>query len=134
MDYVISPAARISGTVEMPGDKSISHRALMIAAIAEGESHIEKLSDGADVASTIACLEKLGVKVVREGSTATVHGVGMTGLKPPARVLDVGNSGTTIRIAMGSASLIKEGTVILTGDDQIQQRPAQPLADALNDG
>lgn len=130
MDYVISPAGRISGTVEMPGDKSISHRALMIAAIAEGESHIEKLSDGADVASTITCLEKLGVKILREDNIATVHGVGMTGLKPPARMLDVGNSGTTIRLLSG----ILAGQPFrsqITGDESIRARPMARIVEPL---
>src|SRR3990172_5735109 len=101
MQRIISPAKRVSGTVEIPGDKSISHRALMISAIAEGKSILENISQGMDVQCTAACLREMGVDIQRENNKTFVAGKGLTGLKKPKRVLNVGNSGTTIRLLSG---------------------------------
>ena len=83
----------------VPGDKSISHRAVMFGAIAEGTTRIENFLPGDDCLHTIECFRRLGVKIEREGpTTLTVHGKGWKGLREPDQCLDVGNSGTTIRL------------------------------------
>ncbi len=122
MQELITPAQRIEGEVVIPGDKSISHRALMISAIAEGETHIENLCEGADVKSTIACLRNLGVQIIREGEHTVVDGAGLSGLQVPDHTLDVGNSGTTIRLLSG---ILAGQTFVsrITGDESIHRRP-----------
>ncbi|MFQ5648421.1 MAG: 3-phosphoshikimate 1-carboxyvinyltransferase [bacterium] len=122
MIKIVAPADRISGAIDLPGDKSISHRALMISAIAEGESHIENLSSGLDVQSTLRCLLNLGVEIERHGQHTIVHGRGLTGLTAPERTLDVGNSGTTLRLLSG----VVAGQPFLSrlsGDESIRSRP-----------
>ena len=91
----IYPAKRLKGILTLGGDKSISHRAAMISAMAEGETRIENFSTSADCASTLGCLENLGVEIRRESSTVFVKGVGKTGFQKPENALDCGNSGTT---------------------------------------
>ena len=94
----IQPAANLQGTINLPGDKSISHRAAMFAALAEGETRIENFATSADCASTLSCFEQLGVEIVREASSVSVKGVGKTGFQAPDDPLDCGNSGTTMRL------------------------------------
>src|SRR5438876_6697045 len=93
----IHPAKSLSGSVRLPGDKSISHRYAMLGAIAEGTTRLENFSAGADCASTLACLRTLGVKWERDGSKVTIHGAGPR-LSAPAAALDCGNSGSTMRM------------------------------------
>ena len=122
MRQVIRPARGVSGALMVPGDKSISHRYAMLAAIAEGRSKISNYSSGADCHSTLAVLESLGVQVLREGRDITIEGVGLRGLKPPAGDLDCGNSGSTIRMISG----ILAGQSFasrLTGDESLSRRP-----------
>src|SRR6266567_6442491 len=85
----------------VPGDKSISHRAAMIAALAEGSSRITNFSTSVDCAATLACLEQLGVSIERDGGDLLIHGVGPNGLRAPAAPLDCRNSGTTMRLLAG---------------------------------
>lgn len=118
----------------MPGDKSISHRALIVAALASGRSVITNLNTGADVRATAGALAALGATcVVEEGSSghrhvpdqmsrAVVEGSGFAGLREPATVLDAGNSGTTIRSMLGVCAAVP-GLSVLTGDDSIRRRP-----------
>src|SRR5512135_899933 len=94
-------ASPLSGIVILPGDKSISHRYAMIAAIAEGTSVIEHFAASRDCHSTLACLRSLGVEVREAEDTVTIRGMGLRGLKAPSRMLDAGNSGTTIRLLSG---------------------------------
>src|SRR5258705_5890596 len=98
MQERISPAQHISGTLRLPGDKSISHRYAMIAAIAEGETHIRNYSTGADCHSTLGCMRALGIEVAGEGTGFVIHGKGLDGLRRPARDLDARNSWSTIRM------------------------------------
>src|ERR1700682_3206709 len=99
MQKRISPAAAISGAITLPGDKSISHRYAMIAAIAEGETHIRNYATGADCHSTLNCVRALGIEGVGGGETEfVIRGKGLDGLRQPARSLDAGNSGSTIRM------------------------------------
>src|ERR1041385_2584856 len=98
MQKRISPAARVSGAIALPGDKSISHRYAMIAAIAEGASRIRNYSTGADCHSTLGCVRALGIDVQGGSTEFTIHGRGLDGLRVPAADLDAGNSGSTIRM------------------------------------
>ena len=96
IERVKSPR-RLRGTVTPPGDKSISHRALLLNAVADGRAEIENLGTGADIGSTAACLHSLGVEI----GEGVVHGVGLGGLRKPSGPLDCGNSGTTMRLLAG---------------------------------
>jgi len=126
----ILPARGISGAISMPGDKSISHRYAMIAALAEGVSEIENYSSSADCASTLNCLERLCVSVERRESAVKIHGAGLRGLKAGWRKLDAGNSGTTIRLLAG----ILAGqplSATITGDDSLRRRPMRRVLEPL---
>src|SRR5215475_11882445 len=102
-ETVIRPARRIRGSVQLPGDKSISHRYAMLAGIAEGPSRLENYSTGADCASTLGCMRSLGVKWERKGETDPVIEVEGRGLSLTASTnpLDCGNSGSTMRMLSG---------------------------------
>jgi 3-phosphoshikimate 1-carboxyvinyltransferase len=121
--------------IRVPGDKSISHRALMFAALAEGESRIAGLAPGGDVRSTARCLAQLGVRILRgeEGmgpDDAVVFGQGLRGLREPPGHLDCGNSGTTLRLLTGIlAGAGLEAT--LTGDASLSGRPMERVARPL---
>jgi 3-phosphoshikimate 1-carboxyvinyltransferase len=122
----VRKALRLHGEVRLPGDKSISHRALMLGAIASGTSHVRGLSSGADVASTAACLRALGVEIEGE----EVHGVGMNGLRAAAHPLDCGNSGTTMRLLAGLLAA-REFASELTGDESLSRRPMDRVVEPL---
>ena len=128
---IIRRAKYLGGEVRLPADKSISHRAAMIAAIAEGESRIENYATSADCASTLSCLRQLGVKIRQEGTSVSIDGAGRLGLDPPHEPLDCGNSGTTMRLLAGILAGQKFDSV-LTGDDSLQRRPMRRIADPLN--
>jgi 3-phosphoshikimate 1-carboxyvinyltransferase len=130
MNRVISPATRLAGIVRLPGDKSISHRYAMLAAIAEGRSEIENYSTGADCASTLACLRALGVPVQRGGTRVTIEGVGLDGLKQPSEPLDAGNSGSTIRMLSGILAGQPFETRIF-GDESLARRPMRRILTPL---
>ncbi len=130
MDKIISPVKKIIGTVRLAGDKSISHRALMIAALAEGVSEIENLSQSADIQSTRDCLKKIGVKIESRNGVTRVFGKGLAGFTQPANILDVGNSGTTMRLLSGLLAAQKFATT-LTGDDSIRRRPMSRIVHPL---
>jgi 3-phosphoshikimate 1-carboxyvinyltransferase len=117
------PTANLQGVTAIPGDKSLSHRALLLGAMAVGESGITGLLEGADVLATAAALTALGVDIERASDSVwRVHGVGVGGLAEPARQLDLGNSGTGARLLLG----VLAGhpfTSFLTGDDSLRARP-----------
>src|ERR1700685_5172 len=118
---VVRPARNIAGALRLPGDKSISHRYAMLAAIAEGTTRLENFSNGADCASTLGCLAALGVEVQRDEKAVLIHGRGPN-LRPPRMPLDCGNSGSTMRMLSGI--LAGEGfTSGLIGDESLSQRP-----------
>jgi 3-phosphoshikimate 1-carboxyvinyltransferase len=125
----IRPARGIAGSVRLPGDKSISHRYAMLAGLAEGDTRIENYSSGADCASTLGCLNTLGVAWEREGAKVVIHGSGGK-LHPPATPLDCGNSGSTIRMISGILAG-QPFTSELFGDESLSRRPMarviQPL-------
>jgi len=139
MDRRILPAGNIIGGVRLPGDKSISHRYAMLGAIAEGETAIRNYAPGADCASTLGCLEELGVKVSRRAVKAAtgetleelaLAGRGLRGLQPPSSTLDAGNSGSTIRMLSGLLAGHPFRSVI-TGDESLQRRPMRRIIDPL---
>jgi len=118
---IVRPARNIAGQVTPPGDKSISHRYAMLAAIADGATRLENFSTGADCASTLACLRALGVKWERDGSRVTIQGCGPR-LSVPVSSLDCGNSGSTMRMLSGILAG-QEFTSELIGDESLSRRP-----------
>src|SRR5690348_12855653 len=98
MQERICPAKRVSGVLRLPGDKSISHRYAMLAAIAEGPTRIRNYSSGADCQSTLSAVAALGLAVERQDGEILIHGRGLEGLTAPVADLDAGNSGSTIRM------------------------------------
>jgi 3-phosphoshikimate 1-carboxyvinyltransferase len=132
MQQRISPASAITGTITLPGDKSISHRYAMISAIAEGESRIHNYSTGADCHSTLGCVRALGIEVEVAGTEVRIEGKGLDGLRGPAADLDAGNSGSTMRMLSGILAAQPFVTRIF-GDESLSRRPMQrimrPLAE-----
>jgi 3-phosphoshikimate 1-carboxyvinyltransferase len=131
----LSGGGSLAGTVRVPGDKSISHRALLFGAIAGGETRIEGLLPAEDPLSTAACLRAMGVEVspIRAGELVSVQGVGLDGLQEPADVLDCGNSGTTMRLMLGLLAGRAGRHFVLSGDASLRGRPMRrvgaPLAE-----
>jgi 3-phosphoshikimate 1-carboxyvinyltransferase len=128
---IARPGGKLAGTVRVPGDKSMSHRALILGALAVGRTSIKGLLDGADVRATAAAVRALGATVIRhDDGLWTVDGVGVGGLMAPAQVLDLGNSGTGARLLMGLVAT-HPITAIFTGDASLVRRPMarviQPL-------
>ncbi|MFQ6113947.1 MAG: 3-phosphoshikimate 1-carboxyvinyltransferase [bacterium] len=130
MDQFIAPAKRISGRIQLAGDKSISHRALMIGAVSEGTTEIENLSDGADVLSTAACLKSLGIQIEKKKNRTYVHGKGLFGLREYSGILNAENSGTTIRLLSGILAGQKFSSTI-TGDEPLRKRPMSRIIKPL---
>lgn len=127
----VAPASRAAGTVRVPGDKSISHRYAMLAALADGESVISGYSPGADCAATLECLRGLGVAIRRsDQATILVTGRGLGGLRPPTAPLDAVNSGTTMRLLSGIVAGHRFRTTI-TGDASLQRRPMRRVIEPL---
>src|SRR5687767_6151936 len=127
----VVPAPRAAGRIQVPGDKSISHRYALLAALADGESSISGYSSGADCASTLACLRALGVRVHRTGDGAfTVAGAGLRGLTRASDALDAGNSGTTLRLLAGILAAHPFPST-LTGDASLQRRPMRRVIEPL---
>lgn len=128
---LVRPARAVRGTVRVPGDKSLSHRYALFAALADGASRVTGYSGGGDATSTLACLARLGVDIAREApGTLRVTGRGLGGLRPPDAPLDCGNSGTTMRIFAG----VLAGhpfTTTLTGDVSLSRRPMRRVAAPL---
>jgi len=125
------PAAPLAGTVRVPGDKSISHRALMIGALAVGETRISGLLEGEDVRRTAAAMTALGAEVIRDGPGAwRVAGRGIGGLTEPADVLDMGNSGTAARLLCGILASHPVFSV-MTGDASLRRRPMRRVTEPL---
>src|SRR5260370_23054265 len=130
---VISPGGTVSGVVELPGDKSISHRYAILAALAEGRSGIANYSTAADCRSTLGCLERLGVetKIGREREEQ-ITGAGLAGLRQPKRALDADNSGSTMRMLAGVLAG-QAFTSTLTGDASLRRRPMRRVMEPLRE-
>jgi len=130
MQQRISPASSISGSIVLPGDKSISHRYAMIAAISDGPTRIANYSTGADCHSTLGCLRSLGIEVEGAGTEFVIHGKGLDGLGAPHGDLDAGNSGSTIRMLSGILAAQKFRSRIF-GDESLSRRPMQRIIQPL---
>jgi 3-phosphoshikimate 1-carboxyvinyltransferase len=131
MDLQIEPARSLRGDISIPGDKSISHRAVMLGALAEGETVIENFLSGEDCLSTIDCFRKLGIVIEGpQGDVVRVYGRGLEGLAEPHDILDAGNSGTTMRLSLGILAGQQFFSVI-TGDKSLRQRPMARVTDPL---
>ena len=126
----IHPAKQLTGGVEPPGDKSISHRYAMIAALAEGPSELRHFAAAADCRSTLACMKALGAEVKIDKDTVRVTGHGLRGLKGTRRALDAENSGTTMRLLAGILAG-QEFASQLTGDASLQKRPMKRVVGPL---
>lgn len=127
---IIRPAQALKGTISVPGDKSISHRVAMIAAISHGTTRITNYSASQDCQSTLNCLRALGVNYNCVGSAVEIEGVGLDGLKPASSRLDSGNSGSTIRMLAGILAGQPFETTI-TGDESLRSRPMRRIAAPL---
>jgi len=127
---VARPAHRVGGIVAVPGDKSISHRALLLGAVANGTTRVSGFLRGEDCLATLGALRAMGVRVDDDGEHLTVHGVGMRGLAAPSQPLDLGNSGTGLRLLAG---LLAPQTfnAELTGDASLRRRPMERIATPL---
>lgn len=127
---IIRPATNFKGDFQIPGDKSISHRSGMMAAIGSGRSTIRNYSSARDCQSTLDCLEKLGVEISRAPDAIVIEGVGLDGLRAPSGILDAGNSGTTIRLLSGILAG-QPFTSVITGDESIRRRPMKRIIEPL---
>src|SRR5712692_6506456 len=126
----MAPARAIRGAVEVPGDKSISHRYAILAALAEGRSEIQHFSTAEDCRRTLDCLSHLGVKVEAENDRVRITGAGLDGLRASRRTLDAGNSGTTLRLLAGVLAG-QPFTSTISGDDSLQRRPMRRVIEPL---
>lgn len=122
---------KLRGEVTVPGDKSISHRAVMFGALAEGKTEITGFLRGADCLSTISCFRQLGISIDEAADKIIIHGRGLHGLSAPADTLDTGNSGTTTRLISGILTG-QNFTSILNGDASIQKRPMRRIMTPLS--
>ncbi|HVU81956.1 MAG TPA: 3-phosphoshikimate 1-carboxyvinyltransferase, partial [Rhodanobacteraceae bacterium] len=132
MDWIASPAARpLRGEFTVPGDKSISHRAIMLSALAEGVSRIEGFLEGEDTRATARIFAQMGVRIEAPSpGERVVHGVGLRGLRAPEGVLDCGNSGTAMRLLCGVLAGQAFDSV-LTGDESLSKRPMRRVTGPL---
>ena len=121
----------LSGEVTVPGDKSVSHRSIMLGSIAKGNTEVEGFLQGADCLSSIACFRKMGVEIENNGDKVLVHGRGLRGLKAPDSILDVGNSGTTTRLMSGILAA-QPFVSTVNGDASIQKRPMKRIITPLS--
>ncbi len=127
---IVRTANSIHGNLILPGDKSVSHRAAMLSAMAVGETRIRNFATSADCASTLACMRALGVDIAQDASTVTVKGVGKAGFRKPDGPLDCGNSGTTMRLLAGILAG-QDFDTTLTGDESLQKRPMRRIVEPL---
>ncbi|MBM7619539.1 3-phosphoshikimate 1-carboxyvinyltransferase [Bacillus tianshenii] len=132
MKKLTRTASGLNGSIDIPGDKSISHRSVMFGSLAKGKTTVENFLPGEDCLSTISCFRKLGVEIEQQVSSVTIYGKGMDSLKEPSDVLDVGNSGTTARLMMGILSGLPIHTVLI-GDASIAKRPMKRVTGPLRD-
>ncbi len=120
----------LKGEVTVPGDKSVSHRSVMLGAISKGTTSISNFLEGADCLSTIDCFRKMGIEIERNHEEILIHGKGLHGLTAPSDILDVGNSGTTVRLLSGILAGQRFSST-LTGDESIQKRPMKRIITPL---
>lgn len=127
----ITPVTNLQGEIDIPGDKSISHRSIMFGSIAQGTTEVTHFLEGADCLSTIDCFRKMGIEIEKKDKRILVRGNGLRGLKAPSETLNVGNSGTTTRLISGILSG-QDFTSVLSGDDSLNSRPMGRIMTPLN--
>ena len=140
MNFYLEPGGKLVGRIRVPGDKSMSHRVIMLGSIAEGTTHVTGFLEGEDALATLGAFRDMGVAISEPDSgRLTIEGVGLDGLQAPQEVMDVGNSGTSIRLMAGLLAGQAFGSV-LTGDQSLLRRPMarviqdhikKPLADEI---
>ncbi len=131
--YIVEPVPGVSGAVRVPGDKSVSHRSLMLGSIADGVTEVSGFLESEDCLSTMKAMRALGVKIEQTGPQAVrVHGVGMRGLKPANHALDMGNSGTSMRLMTGLLSGQSFDSELI-GDSSLMKRPMERAAKPLRE-
>ncbi|WP_019672987.1 bifunctional prephenate dehydrogenase/3-phosphoshikimate 1-carboxyvinyltransferase [Psychrobacter lutiphocae] len=131
--YIITPSRTINGTIEVPGDKSISHRSIMFGSLAEGITKVSGFLEGEDALATLQAFRDMGVTIEGpENGEVVIHGVGINGLKPSRTPLYMGNSGTTMRLLSGILAAQKFDSV-LTGDASLSKRPMERVAKPLRE-
>ncbi len=131
LKFIVQPGGKLTGTFRVPGDKSISHRSIMLGSLAEGVTEVSGFLEGEDALATLAAFRAMGVKIVGpDKGKVTIHGVGMHGLKAPGKEINVGNSGTSIRLLSG---LLAGQTFAVTmlGDASLSKRPMQRVTEPL---
>ena len=129
--FCVQPSSRVEGLISVPGDKSVSHRALMLGAIAQGTSHITGFLPGEDCLATMAAVRAMGIGVVQhDPTTIDVVGQGMHGFRAAGRALDMGNSGTAMRLFMGLLAAQPFATELF-GDESLSRRPMERVAQPL---
>ncbi len=132
MEVKISPANSLKGTVKVPGDKSITHRAFMFSLIANGETVVENYGTAADCISTLNIVSRCGAEIVEKNENAIrIKSGGIFRIKEPENVLDAGNSGTTMRLLSGLFSGVKNKLFVLTGDESLRNRPMKRITEPL---
>lgn len=129
---ILTKVSKLQGEITVPGDKSISHRAIMLGSLAKGTTEITNFLQGADCLSTIDCFRKMGIQIENNTASILVHGLGLHGLKKPQGILDVGNSGTTTRLMSGILAA-QEFETELNGDASIQKRPMNRIINPLSE-
>lgn len=128
---IFTKISKLQGEIKVPGDKSISHRAIMLGSLAKGTTEITNFLQGADCLSTISCFQNMGIQIENKADSVLVHGLGLHGLKKPEKILDVGNSGTTTRLMSGILAA-QDFETQLTGDASIQKRPMNRIMNPLS--
>jgi 3-phosphoshikimate 1-carboxyvinyltransferase len=128
--FTVNQARDLRGEIRVPGDKSISHRAIMLGSIAKGVTTVENFLHSADCMSTVECFRKMGIAITIENGVVTVQGKGLDGLREPSDIFNVGNSGTTIRLIVGILAAQKFHST-LTGDESIRRRPMGRVIEPL---
>lgn len=133
INFMVKPGGSVSGSVRVPGDKSISHRSIILGSIADGVTHIQGFLEGEDALSTLAAFREMGVTIVGpENGEVTIYGVGISGLKAPRKTLNMGNSGTAMRLMAGLLSA-QDFSSELCGDESLSKRPMNRVADPLRE-
>ena len=127
---LVRPSSPIAGDISVPGDKSISHRAVILGALAQGETIVEGNLPSEDVLATIEAFRSCGIEIEVDGQTALIHGKGLYGLQKPAKPIDCGNSGTAMRLLMGVFAG-QEFSSVLVGDESLTKRPMKRVAEPL---
>ena len=131
MQLKIQKGNGLEGEITVPGDKSISHRSIMIASLADGKSEISGFLEGEDCLATIKVFQKMGIDISRQRGVLVVDGKGLKGLQDPTSDLDFGNSGTSVRLCSGVLAA-QEFSSILIGDKSLSSRPMKRIIDPLS--